>query len=414
MVPKIVCLAWVSTVAACLPAPPGASPGDGEGIGNATASGTGACGSGSWRPGWLEIHHINVGEGVSAGEGVSTLIVSPAGRTLLIDAGEAAWDGDDGALAIGAYVRGVLGCARLDYVVLTHFHLDHVGFPGHGGVWHLVHAQGFAIGKLLHRDLYSYSGASSETVEVWRTYLQGDQARALHPEIAVLGEGQVQLGGGVAFAFVAVDGNGALPTGDFAADPAPPDENDYSIAALLRMGRLDYFTAGDLSGETLTSRSGGYAYHDLETRTAPRVKDVDVYRVSHHGSGHASNSTLLAQMQPRVSILQVADANPHGHPSQATVDRLLATSAVYLTEHGDLGTNLRAGKVVGHVVLRSATGIDYTVNGDSFTASDPVRVDHDQDGYFIEADPDDTSAAVVPAPHGGCDPAYEACHPTAP
>ena len=403
MAPKIVFLAWVSALASCQPALPAASPGGGQATSGAATMGTGECGSGSWRPGYLEIHHLD------AGEAVSTLIVSPAGRSMLIDAGEAAWDSDDGAKTVGAYVRGVLGCARLDYVVLSHFHLDHVGLPGHGGVWHLAHVQGFAVGKLLHRDLFRFSGASGDTLEAWRAYLQSDQARALHPEIAVLGAGQVQLGGGVAFAFVAVDGNGDLAAGDFAADPAPPDENDYSIATLLRMGKLDYFSAGDLSGETLVSRSNGYSYHDLETRTAPRVKDVDVYRVSHHGSSHASNGTLLAEMQPRVSIIQVADGNAYGHPTQSTVDRLLGTSALYLTEHGDSGTNLRTGKVVGHVVLRTSTGIDYTINNDSFTASDPPRTDNDGDGYFIEADPDDNSAAAMPAPNGGCDATYEAC-----
>jgi hypothetical protein len=139
------------------------------------------------------------------------------------------------------------------------------------------------------------------------------------------------------------------------------------------------------------------------------VKDVDVYRVSHHGSSHASNSTLLAEMQPRVAIIQVADANTYGHPAQSTVDRLIATSALYLTEHGDPSTNLRTGKVVGHVVLRTSTGIDYAINGDHFVASDPVRVDSDGDGYFVEADPDDNSTASVPAPNGGCEATYETC-----
>jgi competence protein ComEC len=405
MVPKIVFLAWVSAVASCLPALPEASPGGGQATSSATTTGTGECGSGSWRAGWLEIHHID------AGEAVSTLIVSPLGRSMLIDAGEAAWDSDDGAKTVGAYVRGVLGCARLDYVVLSHFHLDHVGFPGHGGIWHLVHEQGMVVGKLLHRDLYRYTGASGDTVEAWRTYLQSDDARALHPEVATLGAGQVQLGGGVAFAFVATDGNGDLAAGNFAVDSAPPDENDYSIAALLRMGRLDYFTAGDLSGETLVSQSGGYSYHDIETRTAPRIRGVDVYRVSHHGSSHASNRTLLAEMQPRVSIIQVADGNAYGHPTQSTVDRLLATSALYLTEHGDPSTKLGTGKVVGHVVLRTSTGIDYTVNNDAFTASDPPRTDSDGDGYFLEADPDDNAATAGPPPNGGCDTTYEACPP---
>lgn len=392
---------WI--IPSCMPALPNSSTNGSQAPAGATTQGTGVCGSGSWQPGWLEIHHID------AGEGMSTLIVSPVGRSMLIDAGEAEWDQSDGAQIIGAYVRSVLGCARLDYLVISHFHLDHVGFPGYGGIWHLVHQQGFVIGKLLHRDLFRYSGAGGATLTEWKSYLQSDEGRTLNPEIATLGKGQVQLGEGVAFAFVAVDANGSLPAGDFATDPAPPDENDYSIAAVLRMGRLDYFTAGDLSGKTMVSQQGGYAYHDLETLVAPLVKDVDVYRVSHHGSSYASNTTLLAEISPEVSIIQVSDANQNGHPTQSTIDRLLAISALYLTEHGDPSTNLRGGKVVGHVVLRTATGIDYTINGDAFLASDPWRTDNDGDGYFSEADPDDNSAAVVPALNGGCDSTYQTC-----
>jgi hypothetical protein len=383
--------------AACLPDLPEVSPESGQ-----AGPGGGVCGTGSWQPGWLEIHHID------AGVAMATLIVAPNGRSLLVDVGEAARDSSRGAETIGAYVRAVLGCTALDYVMLTHFHLDHAGFPGHGGLWHLVHQQGFSVGRLLHRDLYRYLGTGEETVVAWRSYLQSEAGLALHPEIAAVGSGQVVLGG-LAFAIVAVDGAGVLPPGDFSTAPAPPDENDYSIAFLLRMGRLDYFAAGDLSGETLMPVPGDYSYHDVETRIAPAVKDVDVYRVSHHGSSHASNATLLAELQPRVAILQVGDDNGHGHPTQSTVDRLGRYCALYLTEHGEPSTDLGAAKVVGHVVLRSATGSDFTVAGDRFTASDPVRLDQDGDGYFAEADPDDRSGMVVPAATGGCDVAYQVC-----
>jgi hypothetical protein len=381
----------------------GCLPGIPDDAGGGAAVQAGACGSGSWQPGWLEIHHID------AGEGVSTLIVSPTGRSMLIDVGEADWDRDDGARLVGDYVRRVLGCAWLDYVVVSHFHVDHIGFPGYGGLWHLTRQQGFSVGRLLHRDLYHYAGVSGATLTSWREYLQSPEAAALAPAIVAVGLGQVQLGENVDFAFVAVDGSGLLPAGDFSSDSVPPDENDYSIAALLRFGRLDYLTAGDLSGRTLLAVQDGYSYHDGETFIAPRVKDVDVYRASHHGSSHASNETLLAEIDPEVAIVQVADGNPNGHPSQSTVDRLAATSAVYFTEHGDPGTDLRNGKVIGHVVLRSANGIDYTVGDDPFVATDPARVDVDGDGYFVEADPDDNSAAVVPARNGGCDRVYQAC-----
>lgn len=83
-----------------------------------------ACGTGSWTPGTLEIHHMNIGQGNSA------LIVGPAGRSLLIDAGETYWNSSTDAQKIGPYVESVLGCKELDYVLVTHFHSDHIGYVG--------------------------------------------------------------------------------------------------------------------------------------------------------------------------------------------------------------------------------------------------------------------------------------------
>jgi hypothetical protein len=62
------------------------------------------------------------------------------------------------------------------------------------------------------------------------------------------------------------------------------------------------------------------------------------------------------------------------------------------------------------VVLRTADGLDYWVAGDRYVATDLPRVDADGDGYFQEADPDDTSGLVVPVPRGGCDVTHQACH----
>jgi hypothetical protein len=355
-----------------------------------------------WQPGWLEIHHID------AGQATSTLVVGPTGRSMLVDAGEADWEADDGALIIGPYIKSVLGSAHLDYVLISHFHVDHTGYPGSGGLWHLVNLQGFTVGKLLHRDFSRYAGEGGGTLARWREYLAGEGQSVLHPEVALLGEGQIDLGPGVAARLVAVDGNGLLSADGPAEDPAPPSENDYSVAFALRFGQLDYFSGGDLSGETLVS-GFGYSYHDIEYAVAPLAKDVDVYRVSHHGSAHSSSPTFLAELQPRVSILEVGNDNPDGHPHQATIDRLSPLGAIYLTERGNPNTNLRGARVVGHVVLRSADGIDYWVADDHYVATDPPRVDADGDGYFQEADPDDTSQVAVPAPRGGCDPSHQAC-----
>jgi hypothetical protein len=365
-------------------------------------SGTDPPGSGNWQSGWLEIHHID------AGQATSTLIVGPTGRTLLVDAGEADWEADDGALIVGPYIKNVLGSSHLDYVLISHFHVDHTGYPGHGGLWHLVNLQGFTVGKLLRRDFSHYPGEGGGTLARWREYLVGDGQNLLHPEVATLGDGQIDLGPGVTVRLVAVDGNGLLAANGPVDDPAPPSENDYSVAFVLRFGLLDYFSGGDLSGETLTS-DYGYSYHDIEYAVATLTKDIDVYRVSHHGSDHSSSPTFLAELQPRVNIIEVGNGNPDGHPHQAAIDRLASTGAIYLTERGNPDTNLRQGRVVGHVVLRTTDGIDYWVADDHYVAADPPRVDADGDGYFQEADPDDTSPLAVPAPRGGCDPSHQVC-----
>jgi beta-lactamase superfamily II metal-dependent hydrolase len=359
-------------------------------------------GGGSWQPGWLEIHHI------AAGPAVSTLVVGPSGRSLLVDAGEGEWASEAGASIIGPYLKSVLGTSYLDYVLVSHFHLDHTGAPGHGGLWHLFHRQGVTVGKLLHRDFHGFPGEGSATLVKWRDYLAGDGKALVHPEVARLGTEQIDLGPGVTVAIVAVDGNGRIAPGTLANDPAPPSENDYSVALVMRYGQLDYFFGGDLSGETLISELG-YSYHDIEQAAAPLIRDIDVYRVSHHGSAHSSSPTLLAQMKPRASIIQVDDGNTDGHPHQATVDRLSALGPVYLTERGSEDTNLRGARVVGAVVLATQDGVEYWLAGERTLASDPARIDADGDGYFREADPDDLSAAATPAPRGGCDFAHQTC-----
>jgi Lamin Tail Domain len=84
------------------------------------------CGDGTWVAGNLEIHHINIGQGDA------TLIVGPTARSLLADAGESYWSSHIDADTVGPYIDQVLGCKRLDYVLISHFHVDH---PAHGPAW---------------------------------------------------------------------------------------------------------------------------------------------------------------------------------------------------------------------------------------------------------------------------------------
>jgi hypothetical protein len=187
--------------------------------GSSNGSGS-ACGTGTWTPGQLEIHHINIGQGDS------TLVVSPTGKSILLDAGESYWNSSADAQTEGAYIQQVLGCKQLDYVLISHFHVDHIGYVGYGGLWHLVNTQGFTVGQMLHRNLNSYIGKTSGTFDNWKTYLASAEGQAaLHPAVAVEGTTQVNLGTGITFRIVAVDGNGNLLPGEFSLDSTPPSVN---------------------------------------------------------------------------------------------------------------------------------------------------------------------------------------------
>jgi beta-lactamase superfamily II metal-dependent hydrolase len=105
----------------------------------------GICGSGTWASGNLQVHHINIGQGDA------TLVVGPTGKLLLFDAGESYWNSSADAQITGPYIEGVLGCKSLDYVVISHFHVDHIGYVRYGGLWNLVETQGFTVGTTLVR-----------------------------------------------------------------------------------------------------------------------------------------------------------------------------------------------------------------------------------------------------------------------
>ncbi len=288
----------------------------------------------------LEIHHINVGQADA------TLIKSPTGVTMLIDGGNTG----NGTNIIRPYLTS-LGITSLNYVVCSHYHADHIG-----GLDEVINGMGVAnIGSVYDRG----SDAPLPTTVAFNEYVTAATAAGRY-KIAL---GQIlDLGGGVTMKCVATDGeviNYGLVPG------ATGSENDLSVGWLLNYNTFQYFTGGDLGGESTY-------YADNETPLAPQVGDVDAFKINHHGSQYSTNQTFVNTLKPEVGIIPVG-INTYGHPTQVVLDRLAAANCyMYQIATGSGGT-IPVGKGVianNHVILRTS-GTSYTVSYGATTNSYP-------------------------------------------
>lgn len=294
----------------------------------------------------LKIHHINVGQGDC------TLIVSPTGRTMLIDAG----NNSLGTSKVLPYLQG-LGVASLDYVVTTHYHADHMG----GSDEVINGLTGLHVGTVLDRG----TAHAVPTTVTYTTYVPAAASAVGGRQTLTAGQ-IIDLGGGVTLKCLATDGT-VLGTGTIPS--ATSSENDLSNAWLLSFNEFRYFTGGDCGGETTY-------YADLETPIAQVVGKVDAFKVNHHGSQYSTNQTFLNALNPTAAVIMVGNGNTYGHPVQAILDRLAAANCyTYLTEAGAGGT-LAAGRGVvanGNVVIATTGHTTYTVSYGTQTDSFPLH-----------------------------------------
>src|SRR5262245_23500716 len=227
------------------------------------------------------------------GQGDSILITSPAGATVLIDGGP-----DD---ELDAQLLVSYGVKRLDAVVATHPHADHIaGLPQ-------VLAR-FPVGVFLE------PGCPDDTA------LQDD----LHQEIDAEGIP------------VRMPRTGDTVTvGDLTFDVLSPDRcwvdshsdpNNDSLVLLLRDGPDSMLFTGDAEREAQQVL--------LDTG---RLQEVDVLKMPHH-AGDTSLPDFFPAVSPEVVVISVGQPNPYGHPNPTALGEAAVTGAdIWRTdEHGTL------------------------------------------------------------------------------
>src|SRR5436309_4245355 len=286
----------------------------------------------------LEIHYIDVGWGGSV------FIKGPTGITVLMEAGNTGM----GTQYVVPYLKsiGVQPANGIDYVIGGHQHCDHIG-----GLDEVINA-----GYNVHiKQYYNGSTYASTCVDQWNAAAATTTADA--PVAMPVGT-VIQLGNGATLTCVAR--NGAVIGG---APVAVTDENDRSIALLIKYGGFDYLWASDLGGGTDSCTGRSTLQLDVETSVITAISPgganplissggIDVLHVNHHGSESSTNPTYFNMAKPALAVIGVGDGESAGWdlPRIDVVDHVLlgASSScvtappayVLQTEEGNPGSTL--------------------------------------------------------------------------
>ncbi len=239
-------------------------------------------------PRGLKIAFVNV----QWGDGV--IIVGPTGKCMVFDAGANGM----GTQAMVPQLRK-MGVTRIDYVVVSHYHGDHVG-----GMDEVMAA--FPFDQVWDRGTRNTSGFGGS----FTTYV--NLAGSKRKTVSL---GQVfDLGDGAKATVLAYDGNVLGSSTRHAIDNTTNYENSASMVLRLDYGDFSCWLGGDLTG-------AGSRY-DMETPVSKVCGDVDVYLANHHGWDDGSNQALLDTIDPEVCVISCSHKNTHNVPHRATLDRM--------------------------------------------------------------------------------------------
>lgn len=220
---------------------------------------------------------------LDVGQGESVILTS-GGETALVDCGSSNSYKDPGGLA--ADTLHSMGVRELSAVVVTHYHADHTN-----GLYEVLRR--IPVQTIYLPDIEDEYGVRERLVSLAEE--KGAQVTYVTKETADT------LGDTVLTIYPPVQSGGDL--------------NELGLTALASAGDFDLLITGDMSGSTEKKLVETYA-----------LPDIEVLAVSHHGSRYSSNIRFLKAVTPEAAVISVGDNN-YGHPSEETLQRLLAVGA---------------------------------------------------------------------------------------
>ena len=295
----------------------------------------------------LEIYFIDA-EG-----GASTLVVTPDGESMLIDAGYGQREGRDPGRVMAA--MRAAGVDRIDIFVATHLHNDHVG-----GLPEL--AALVPIGLMIdYGEPLGTDRMATNAIRAYRPIRDAHAAQQVTPgdRLPLTGvRADVVSAGGDLLETPLAGAGQATPGCDGAEDHAEDGTENYrSVGLMIEHGAFRFLALGDLSGNTLTRI----------VCPIDRLGPVSAYLVAHHGDYDSNVPALYAALRPRVAILNNGPAKGGSPDAFGTLHGLAGLENLW---------QLHASRVA-----RNA-GDDFVANFDNTTDGNWIHLSAQDDGSF--------------------------------
>jgi len=236
------------------------------------------------KAGTLKVHFINVGQGDS------TFISLPNGESVLIDGGTRG-----SGSTVRSYLNG-LNINKIDYVIATHPHEDHIG-----GLIEVIN--NFDIGTVYMPD-------KVHTTIVFEDLLKAIDAKG--KSINTLEAGDTIISG------EHLNLNTVAPSSNVSGS----NLNNFSIVNRLVFNNISFLFTGDIEDQVESSLVG-----------SDFTLESDVLKVPHHGGNTSSSEALLNRVKPKHAVISAGSNNQYGHPHNDVIYRLNTVGAnIYRTD----------------------------------------------------------------------------------
>ncbi|MBU3182227.1 ComEC/Rec2 family competence protein [Clostridium psychrophilum] len=256
----------------------------------------------------LKVHYINVGQ-------ADSILIEQGSSSMLIDAGN-----NEDSNTVKNYISEQ-GITKLDYIVGTHPHEDHIG-----GLDYVI--KSFQVGKI-------YMPKVTSNTKTFQDVVSAIKAKGMKVTLPIV-EQTFKVGSATA-TILAPNSSGY------------EDLNNYSIVIRVTFGNNSFMFDGD-------------AEDISENEMLSKGFDVsaDVIKIGHHGSNSSTSQAFLDKVNPKYAVISVGKGNSYGHPHKSTMEKLQDKGIkVYRTDES--GTIVATSN--GNDITFNVKPGSYTYNG---------------------------------------------------